>query len=405
MSKRKLQFHPNYPTYGQSSPYLLPLAQRLGSDANLSGQGVVIAFIDSGFYPHPDLARRVRVYVDATTDDISEQATIGSIGMASWHGMMTTVVAAGDGKLSDGFYRGLAHKAELLLIKVSSPQMRVHESDIQRGLNWLLENHERFGVQVVNISAGGDYISTRPDHPIHATISQLVSQDIPVVVAAGNQGIKRLTPPATSPDAIVVGGYDDMNSTNQRRWRMYHSNYGYALDTSTKPDLVALAQWVPSPIMPDTPVEEEALALGPLLQDDPTQVLADLQSKHEQMLQMMDLTPKDLQNPSQKIVEKLQARIDMHKLVNSAYQHVDGTSVAAPIVTATIAQMLQVNPNLSAQDVKRILTHTARPLRGVPPIKQGAGVVHPAAATQLVRSSASTSRRNPSSASQSETAY
>ena len=38
--------------------------------------------------------------------------------VSSWHGMMTSVVACGNGTLSGGFYRGVASEARLVLVKV-----------------------------------------------------------------------------------------------------------------------------------------------------------------------------------------------------------------------------------------------------------------------------------------------
>ena len=40
--------------------------------------------------------------------------------VSSWHGMMTSVVACGNGWLSEGLYRGLASEASLVLVKVGS---------------------------------------------------------------------------------------------------------------------------------------------------------------------------------------------------------------------------------------------------------------------------------------------
>ncbi|MGH9958496.1 MAG: hypothetical protein ACREBC_15410, partial [Pyrinomonadaceae bacterium] len=34
---------------------VIPTHLRLGADARYTGKGVTIAFLDSGFYPHPDL--------------------------------------------------------------------------------------------------------------------------------------------------------------------------------------------------------------------------------------------------------------------------------------------------------------------------------------------------------------
>jgi hypothetical protein len=48
---------------------VLPIPLRLNADPRFRGKGVTIAFIDSGFYPHPDLVRprnRIREIVDVT---------------------------------------------------------------------------------------------------------------------------------------------------------------------------------------------------------------------------------------------------------------------------------------------------------------------------------------------------
>ena len=93
----------------------------MDADERFTGRGVTIAFLDSGFYAHDDLTktrkpnrclpqhlrRRRRSHVIWKQTDV-----------ASWHGMMTSVVAAGNGHLSDGFYRGIAPDAKVVLVKV-----------------------------------------------------------------------------------------------------------------------------------------------------------------------------------------------------------------------------------------------------------------------------------------------
>ena len=50
--------------------------------------------------------------------------------VASWHGMMTSVVAAGNGGLSNGFYRGIAPDANVVLVKLAKTG-RITEQNIQ----------------------------------------------------------------------------------------------------------------------------------------------------------------------------------------------------------------------------------------------------------------------------------
>jgi serine protease AprX len=64
------------------------------------------------------------------------------------------------------------------------------------------------------------------------------------------------------------------------------------------------------------------------------------------------------------------------KYVHAYYQHVDGTSMAAPIVSAVIAQMLEANPQLTPAQVEQILCDTAVPLEGFPRERQGHGVLN-----------------------------
>ena len=56
---------------GSTSP-ILPTALRLGASPRYRGNGVTIAFLDAGFYAHPDLVTpkdRIREYVDVTRTD------------------------------------------------------------------------------------------------------------------------------------------------------------------------------------------------------------------------------------------------------------------------------------------------------------------------------------------------
>ena len=82
------------------------------------------------------------------------------------------------------------------------------------------------------------------------------------------------------------------------------------------------------------------------------------------------------------LYHRLEARIHAHKIVDAQHQHVDGTSVAAPIVTSVVAQMLEANPRLTPQQIRAILTRTARQIKGAPIEQQGAGVLNASAAVQ-----------------------
>ena len=69
-------------------------------------------------------------------------------------------------------------------------------------------------------------------------------------------------------------------------------------------------------------------------------------------------------------------------IINGNYKHVDGTSFAAPIVSSVIAQMLEANPTLTPQQIKRILIDTALRLKNIATDRQGWGMIIPARAVE-----------------------
>ena len=98
----------------------LPTPLRMDADERYTGRGVTIAFLDSGFYAHSDLlepVNRILAYhsIFPAEDDPTRLHTPD---VASWHGMMTSVVAAGNGFLSEGLYRGIAPDANVVLVKI-----------------------------------------------------------------------------------------------------------------------------------------------------------------------------------------------------------------------------------------------------------------------------------------------
>ena len=125
---------------------VIPTPLRLDANAEYTGAGVVVAFLDSGFYPHPDLADRVVAYHDVAGERPYLHAN-EPVESWQWHGTQTSVAAAGNGHLSDGLYRGLAHESKLVLVKVSE-RGRISEDNLARGLRWVIANRERYDIRV-----------------------------------------------------------------------------------------------------------------------------------------------------------------------------------------------------------------------------------------------------------------
>jgi serine protease AprX len=371
-------FTPNYPFHNEHR--LLSIPERLGADLPYAGRGVVIAFIDSGFYPHPDLGDRIVAHVDATRYPITE----GYIhpGDLAWHGQMTSVVAAGDGKLSGGVYRGLAHQAQVVLIKISNTRGHIKEADILRGLRWLAKHHERFNVKIVNVSVGGDYPSRNPDHPIHKVLRKLIDAGLTIFAAAGNGGVPILFPPANSPDVITVGGFNDQNSRDPLHWISYPNNWGTAYNNTRKPDIIAPARWIPSPILPNSSTAQEAYWLARLMQAESLDMVNRL---IQEGYTDLSFDRKVASVPDGMLYAQIQERIHAHKLIDAYYQHVDGTSVSVAIAASLGAMLLEANPGLTPKNIKAILGATAKRLSGVPTERQGYGAIDPGLAVSAAQ--------------------
>lgn len=334
----------------------IPTPLRLHADPRFTGRGVTIAFVDAGFVPHPDLVRpvnRIRAWVDASRDPVvvrrfDEQQTpswpeSNSRHNRHWHGLMTTAAAAGNGHLSHGLYRGLASNAGLVLIQTRDNASAISDHSIARALEWLAGHHAEHGVRVVNVSLGGD-AADGPDNRISAAVRSLVGAGVVVVAAAGNDGVRRLTPPASTPEALTIGGLDDRNDFDHASMSLWHSNHGPASSGALKPEVVAPSIWVAAPILPGTPLAEVA----------------------------RDLFAARHRVPGAETVERALAE---RRLVTPHYQHMEGTSIAAPLAASLVACLLEANPTLSPEQVRHILVSTARPVPGAPPERQGAGTL------------------------------
>jgi serine protease AprX len=381
-SRAKSQLETHATIFAQTS-YVLPTPLRMEADERFTGRGVTIAFLDSGFYAHPDLTQptnRILAY-QSIFDSDGDQTSLETTDVASWHGMMTSVVAAGNGYLSDGFYRGIAPESELVLVKIGRTG-HIPEANIERGLRWILEHRKEYGVRIVNISAGGDFERSYLHNSLCQTVERAVHEGLIVVCAVGNAGMApghTVLPPACSPSAISVGGLDDQNSLDRARRGMYRSSYGPTIDGLQKPELIAPGIWVAAPILPHTPTADEA-HLYSELDAAPDEQLAAIIESHAGVDKDLD----EAHNLPVPLLRQL-ITIKLHEgnVINQHYKFVDGTSFASPIVASTIACLLQANPGLTPQQVKRILIDTAERVPGVEVERQGWGVVAPRRAVEL----------------------
>ncbi|HEX6043626.1 MAG TPA: S8 family serine peptidase [Pyrinomonadaceae bacterium] len=364
---------------------VIPTPVRLSANADYTGKGVTVAVLDSGFYPHPDLTTpvsRIVAYHDLAGERPSLLST-GPVENWQWHGTQTAVAAAGNGSLSEGVYRGLASECKLVLVKASESG-RIAEENIARGIQWVIANRERYNIGVLNISLGGDEDVPCSKSIIDQAAEEAINKGIVVVAAAGNSGSdgRHSIPPANAPSVITVGGYSDNNQLNGDRLSLYHSNFGTTADGTVKPEIVAPAMWIAAPILPGTRSYERAEALSRMA------AAADyeLPSLVRKLEETAELPEQLARADAAQIRAYVEAVLKEQKIVAAHYQHVDGTSFAAPIVTSIVAQMIQANPTLTPGAIKNILISTADRIVTEPVIRQGYGVVNARRAVELAKS-------------------
>ncbi len=382
-AKRQLESHA---AVFEQNDFVLPTPLRMDADERFTGRDVTIAFLDSGFYAHPDLTtpdNRILAYhsiFDAPGDRTSEMTN----DVASWHGMMTSVVATGNGGLADGFYRGIASDAKVVLVKIGRTG-RIREDQIQEGLEWVLAHAKEHQIRVVNISAGGDFEESYLTNPLSQTVERCTRAGLTVVCAVGNAGHvpgHPVLPPASAPSCIAVGGLDDQNSLDRARRGMYRSSYGPTIDGLQKPEVIAPGIWVAAPILPHTPTAEEAELYSKLDAADDDELRATIE-RHAGIDKDLD-EARSLRLPL--LRQLITIKLREGNVINQYYKYVDGTSFAAPIVSSIIACMLEANPRLDPHQIKRILIDTAERVPEIEVDRQGWGVVSARRAVELALS-------------------
>lgn len=206
-------------------------------DAGITGKNVQIAILDTGIYPHVDLAGRIIVFRDFINHNTQYYDDNG-------HGTHVAGIIAGDGTASSGRYCGIAPDSNIIALKVLDKKGTGKVSHVVEGLNWILEHRREHKIRIVNISIGSiSQEKVKEDSILVESVNRLWDAGIVVVVAAGNNGPKRgsVTVPGVSRKVITVGSSDDNLATivfGNRR--VDYSGRGPTQSCVVKPEIVAL---------------------------------------------------------------------------------------------------------------------------------------------------------------------
>jgi Subtilase family len=174
-------------------------------------ENIYVFILDTGIFNHPNLNIRKDLCKNFTTDNdyIDERG----------HGTHVAGIIGAKGLY--GVY-GVSPGVQLISYKVLNATGKGQKNDIMRALQDVLDfklNNTTSQI-IVNMSLSGN-----PSEEEDKLVENLISNNITVVIAAGNQGISAtLRSPARS-KGLTVGSYDDENNIFAKR-----SNYGKPVD-------------------------------------------------------------------------------------------------------------------------------------------------------------------------------
>ncbi|MEL6821354.1 MAG: S8 family serine peptidase [Calditrichota bacterium] len=371
----------SFPIRSLDERLIPPTPYRMSANPHYTGRGVTICFIDSGFYPHPDLLMpRDRIlHIEDITNLGRPRSYFKRVFASSWHGTMTSVSSVGSGYLSNGLYRGIASDANVVLLKTME-NGRITGEHIRAAIQWAIDHRNQYNIRIINFSVYDDYEMPWRESPVSLAVEAAFAAGICVVAAVGNDPNAPIRPPANSPGVIAVGGTNDQRTRDHKDDTLYHSTFGQTVDGLQKPDIIAPAIWIAAPILPKTKDAKEADILFELFQTGDSKLMKLLRRE----ISNTGLPESLLNENNPEIIRgTIRQRIEQLQLISEYYKHVDGTSFAAPIVCSIIAQMLEANPDLTPPLVREILLQTARRLPGRDVRRQGYGVVNPKAAVAL----------------------
>ena len=283
----------------------------------VTGTGVGVAVIDTGvdgsLPDFTDANGHSRVIVSAV-DNANANTATDSYG----HGTDVAGIIAGNGdnlptsNPLHGQYIGVAPNANLISIKVSDETGNTTVLDVIYALQFAVEHQQQDGIRVINLSLDSATPQSYKTDPLDAAVEAAWMHGIVVVTAAGNRGTASDAvqySPANDPYVITVGGADENGSANAAGdsiapW----SSQGTTQDGIQKPDVYAPGAHIVSVLAPNS----------------------------------------------------VFATTGCNCLTgNGQYIQTSGTSMAAPAISGLVADLLQIHPQWTPDQVKGVLTSSA----------------------------------------------
>lgn len=301
----------------------------------ITGKGIGVALIDSGVTPVPGLdddgvVNGPDLSFESQADDLRYLDTFG-------HGTHMAGIISGrdqavrDGKEDDAkHFVGVAPDSTLLSLKVATADGATDVSQVIAAVDWVVQHRDDPGlnIRVLNLSFGTQSTQSYLLDPLAYAVEVAWRRGIVVVVSAGNDGnlTDRLTNPAMDPYVIAVGAAD--HGGTEKRNDDVVADFSNRGSLTRGPDLVAPGRSLVSLRVPGAMVDQE--------------------------------------HPSARVTDRHGA---------TRFFRGSGTSQAAAFTSGTAALLLQQRPDLTPDQVKRLLTTTADRIGGTDARLQGSGLI------------------------------
>lgn len=217
-------------------------------DSGYAGRGVTVALLDSGVIPAADFgpdAASILTEVDIVEPDDHLRDPFGHgthlAGIIAGNAWSATADVEETGR--PGFY-GLAPGARILSVKVLDHKGRGRTSDVLAGVDWVLSNHEAYGIRVLLLPLGHPVDESYETDPLCQALEMAWEAGIAVIVSAGNDGASgyaSITSPGNDPRVITVGASEDWDTPEitDDLVASFSSRGPTAFDGIIKPDLIA----------------------------------------------------------------------------------------------------------------------------------------------------------------------
>jgi subtilisin family serine protease len=330
--------------------------------AGYTGKGVDVAVIDTGTAPVPGLATSGKL---VNGPDLSFESQAKNLRYLDTYGhgthMAGIIAGRADAALAGKYpgdttnFLGMAPDARIVSVKVADAMGAADVSQIIAAIDWVVQNKTTGGlnIRVLNLSFGTNTTSPYTIDPLCHAVEAAWRKGITVVAATGNAGFYMtpggpgLTSPARDPYVLSVGATDTNKTllTSDDAVASFSSSGVVGTGGTKNPDLVAPGKSIISLAVPGSYIDQTYGAAG---------------------------------------------------AVTGGFMRGSGTSQATAVVSGAAALVLSQHPTWTNNQVKALLTTTAKSLTAgtLTPAAQGQGTLDLAKAVGVTSVAAAYSYTN-----------